>query len=40
MPQHTVSMKDLLTSGVHFGLQTRRWNPKMKQFIFGERGGI
>ena len=40
MPQHTVSMKDLLTSGVHFGHQTRRWNPKMKQFIFGERGGI
>ena len=35
-----VSMKDLLTSGVHFGHQTRRWNPKMKQFIFGERGGI
>ena len=40
VPQHTVSMKDLLTSGVHFGHQTRRWNPKMKQFIFGERGGI
>ena len=39
-PQPTVSMKDLLTSGVHFGHQTRRWNPKMKQFIFGERGGI
>src|SRR5450830_625907 len=39
-PQHTVSMKDLPTSGVHFGHQTRRWNPKMKQFIFGERGGI
>ncbi len=38
--QHTVSMKDLLTNGVHFGHQTRRWNPKMKQFIFGERGGI
>jgi small subunit ribosomal protein S2 len=38
--QHTVSMKDLLTSGVHFGHQTRRWNPKMKQYIFGERGGI
>ena len=38
--QPTVSMKDLLTSGVHFGHQTRRWNPKMKQFIFGERGGI
>ena len=38
--QHTVSMKDLLTSGVHFGHQTRRWNPKMKSYIFGERGGI
>ncbi|MEZ5125718.1 MAG: 30S ribosomal protein S2 [Thermoleophilia bacterium] len=38
--EHTVSMKDLLTNGVHFGHQTRRWNPKMKQFIFGERGGI
>ena len=38
--QHTVSMKELLTSGLHFGHQTRRWNPKMKQFIFGERGGI
>ena len=39
-PEPTVSMKELLTSGVHFGHQTRRWNPKMKQFIFGERGGI
>ena len=39
-PQSTVSMKDLLTNGVHFGHQTRRWNPKMKPFIFGERGGI
>lgn len=38
--QHTVSMKDLLTNGVHFGHQTRRWNPKMKPYIFGERGGI
>lgn len=38
--QHIVSMKDLLTSGVHFGHQTRRWNPKMKPYIFGERGGI
>ena len=36
----TVSMKDLLTSGVHFGHQTRRWNPKMKPYIFSERGGI
>ncbi len=35
-----VSMKQLLDSGVHFGHQTRRWNPKMKRFIHGERGGI
>ena len=35
-----VSMKDLLEAGVHFGHQTRRWNPKMKDYIFGERGGI
>ncbi len=34
------SMKDLLVNGVHFGHQTRRWNPKMKPYIFGERGGI
>ena len=40
MPTPTVNMKDLLTSGVHFGHQTRRWNPKMKPYIFGERGGI
>jgi small subunit ribosomal protein S2 len=33
-------MKELLESGVHFGHQTRRWNPKMKEFIFGERNGI
>lgn len=33
-------MKDLLTAGVHFGHQTRRWNPKMRPYIFGERGGI
>jgi small subunit ribosomal protein S2 len=33
-------MKDLLEAGVHFGHQTRRWNPKMKRFIFGERAGI
>jgi small subunit ribosomal protein S2 len=33
-------MKQLLESGVHFGHQTRRWNPKMKRYIFGERGGI
>src|SRR5258708_4451615 len=35
-----VSMKQLLEAGVHFGNQTRRWNPKMKRFIFGERNGI
>ncbi|MQA35495.1 30S ribosomal protein S2 [Modestobacter roseus] len=35
-----VSMKNLLDSGVHFGHQTRRWNPKMKRFIFTERNGI
>jgi len=35
-----VTMKQLLEAGVHFGHQTRRWNPKMKRFIFGERGGI
>jgi len=35
-----VSMKNLLDAGVHFGHQTRRWNPKMKRFIFTERNGI
>ena len=35
-----VAMKDLLECGVHFGHQTRRWNPKMKKFIFGERKNI
>jgi small subunit ribosomal protein S2 len=35
-----VPMKELLEAGVHFGHQTRRWNPKMKRFIFTERGGI
>lgn len=35
-----VSMKQLLESGVHFGHQTNRWNPKMKQYIFGARNGI
>ncbi|MPZ88669.1 MAG: 30S ribosomal protein S2 [Nitriliruptorales bacterium] len=35
-----VSMRQLLEAGVHFGHQTRRWNPKMKRFIFGERHGI
>jgi small subunit ribosomal protein S2 len=36
----SVGIKDLLEAGVHFGHQTRRWNPKMKQYIFGERNGI
>jgi small subunit ribosomal protein S2 len=35
-----VTIRDLLEAGVHFGHQTRRWNPKMRRFIFGERGGI
>jgi small subunit ribosomal protein S2 len=35
-----VTMKELLESGVHFGHQVKRWNPKMKKFIFGERNGI
>src|SRR3954466_11635262 len=39
-PMAVVSMRELLEAGVHFGHQTRRWNPKMKRFIFGERGGI
>lgn len=36
----SISMKELLESGVHFGHQTRRWNPKMKPYIFGSRNGI
>ena len=35
-----ITMKELLEAGVHFGHQTRRWNPKMKEYIFGERNGI
>ena len=35
-----ISMKQLLEAGVHFGHQTRRWNPKMKRYIYGERNGI
>ncbi len=35
-----ITMKELLEAGVHFGHQTKRWNPKMKDFIFGERNGI
>jgi small subunit ribosomal protein S2 len=38
LPQ--ITMKELLEAGVHFGHQTRRWNPKMKEYIFGERNGI
>ena len=38
MPSYT--MRQLLEAGVHFGHTTRRWNPKMKPFIFGERNGI
>ena len=36
----TITMKELLEAGVHFGHQTKRWNPKMKEFIFGERNGL
>ena len=36
----SVTMKELLEAGVHFGHQTRRWNPKMKEYIFGQRNGI
>lgn len=36
----TVTMKELLEAGVHFGHQVRRWNPKMKEYIYGERNGI
>jgi len=36
----TIQMKELLEAGVHFGHQTRRWNPKMKPYIFGKRNGI
>src|SRR5579875_2938860 len=35
-----LAMKDLLEAGVHFGHQTRRWNPKMKRYIYGGRNGI
>ena len=36
----TVSMKQLLEAGVHFGHQTRRWNPKMKRYIYTERNKV
>jgi len=39
-PRGPVTIKELLEAGVHFGHQTRRWNPKMKDYIFGERNGI
>src|SRR3954467_5918170 len=39
-PVAQVGIRELLEAGVHFGHQTRRWNPKMRRFIFGERGGI
>ena len=35
-----LTMKELLEAGVHFGHQTKRWNPKMKKYLFGERNGI
>ena len=36
----TVNMKEMLEAGVHYGHQCRRWNPKMKPYIFGEKNGI
>ena len=36
----TITMKELLEAGVHFGRQTKRWDPRMKEYIFGERNGI
>jgi small subunit ribosomal protein S2 len=39
-PLVSVTMKELLEAGVHFGHQTKRWNPKMKEYIFGQRNGI
>jgi len=40
MPMPTFTMKELLEAGVHFGHHTRRWNPKMQQYIFGVRNGV
>ena len=40
MQQQQMGLSELLEAGVHFGHQTRRWNPKMKKFIFTERNGI
>lgn len=39
-PDHIITMRQLLEAGVHFGHQTRRWNPKMRTYIFGARNGI
>ena len=39
-PNAPISMKNLLEAGVHFGHQTKRWNPKMKQYIFGDKNSI
>jgi len=40
MTMPTFTMRDLLEAGVHFGHHTRRWNPKMQQYIFGVRNGV
>src|SRR5712671_2817587 len=40
MAENQPTLDDLLKAGVHFGHQTRRWNPKMRRFIFAERNGI
>jgi small subunit ribosomal protein S2 len=40
VPDNAIGVRELLEAGVHFGHQTRRWNPKMRRFIFGERDGI
>ena len=40
MAEPQVGIKELLEAGVHFGHQTRRWHPKMRRYIFGERDGI
>ena len=39
-PEAPITMRQLLEAGVHFGHQTKRWNPKMKPYIFGARNGI
>ncbi len=40
LAQSKINVRDLLEAGVHFGHQTRRWNPRMKRFLFGERSGV